>query len=228
MPGTHWRRPVRRPTGDRVECLVSGRSTHAQDPVALGATGSCHVRATMAGMQRPTAGWTRPISIGLFGAALIALLVGCTTASPSTTAAAPTGSQAPASGTPAPTPGASADATPGPTKPGQTDTDWERIWDGLPSSFPAYPGAHPTETGAGPASATLDAGTAQAAAVNAFYRTAFASIGYGIVSSDGPREDGSYELIVGGQAACDIRVTAGPLGGSTIITIMYGALCPFT
>ena len=39
---------------------------------------------------------------------------------------------------------------------GQTDTEWGRIWDTLPSTFPQIPGAHPAEEAAtGPASATL-------------------------------------------------------------------------
>jgi hypothetical protein len=64
--------------------------------------------------------------------------------------------------------------------------------------------------------------------VTEFYRSAFATAGFAIVSRDGPREDGSYELIVSGQGSCHIRITTAPLGGSTIITIMYGFQCPFT
>ncbi|TAL09692.1 MAG: hypothetical protein EPO00_05600 [Chloroflexota bacterium] len=128
--------------------------------------------------------------------------------------------------TPVPTePGATA----APTMPGQTDTDWGRIWDGLPTGFPTYPGAHPTETGAGPASATLDAGAAEPGAVMNFYQTALQGAGWIIVGASGPREDGSLELSgVDIHPACQVRVTVMPLGSSTIVSILYGAGCPFT
>lgn len=117
--------------------------------------------------------------------------------------------------------------TPEATSPGQTDTTWGRIWDAIPSAVPIYPGAHPTETGAGPASAILDARTTPPAEIVAFYQTALSRLGLTTVSRDGPREDGSYGLLVGDGASCAVEITAAPLGGSTIITIMYGAGCPF-
>ena len=184
-------------------------------------------------MQRPMARVTRPIRVALTAALAIALVAGCSsTASPSPTTAPQTATPGAPSATPAVTsavsPITTEAATPAPTQPGQSETDWERIWDDLPAGFPSYPGAHPTETGQGPASAILDAGTAKPPQVTDFYRTAFASIGYDVISSDGPREDGSYELIVSDQGDCDVRITAAPLGGSTIITVMYGAHCPFS
>jgi len=180
----------------------------------------------MPGMHRPAALAGRPIPTLLAIAVLVA--AGCTstgTQSSSTGATTPAPTATPVAGTLSPSPTAGG-ASPGPTQPGQIDTDWERIWDDIPPGFPVYPGAHPTETGEGPASAVLDAGTAEPAAVVDWYRTALAAVGYKAVSSDGPREDGSFELISGG-GTCDIRITATPLGGSTIITVMYGAGCPF-
>jgi hypothetical protein len=186
----------------------------------------------MPGMHRPVARARRPIPTLLAIVALIA--AGCTTTSTSPSGTAPAQPTATAvasgSGTPVPI----ENATPGATQPGQTDTDWERIWDDVPSGFPVYPGAHPTETGGGPASAVLDAGAAGPAAVVNWYQTALAAANYKAVSSDGPREDGSFELILSGPlvvvsgGTCDIRITATPLGGSTIITVMYGAGCPFS
>jgi hypothetical protein len=117
--------------------------------------------------------------------------------------------------------------SPAPTPPGQTDTEWGRIWDTVPATFPAYPGAHPTETGAGPASAVLDAGAAKPAEVVSFYESALVGQGLSTVSRDGPREDASYDLLMGDNGSCSTEITAAPLGGSTIITIMYGAGCPF-
>ena len=161
----------------------------------------------------------------LLVAAALTLLAGCTT----TTTPSPTSNLVTATPTsPTATPGPTDAPSPGPTKPGQTDTDWERIWDDIPADFPAYPAARPTEAAQGPASAVLDAGTAKPAQVTEFYRSAFAAAGFTVVSRDGPREDGSYELVVSSQGSCHIRITTAPLGASTIITIMYGVQCPFT
>src|SRR4029077_1053560 len=166
-----------------------------------------------AAVQRAAVGAPRRITMFL-AAATLALLAGCTTStttpSPSRNVATPTPTPPTAS------PGPTAAPTPGQTRPGQSDTDWERIWNDAPADFPAYPAARPTETGAGPASAILDAGTSRPAQVTEFYRSAFAAAGFSIVSRDGPREDGSYELLVSGPGGCHIRVTTTPLGGSTI------------
>lgn len=116
-----------------------------------------------------------------------------------------------------------------PGTPGQTDTEWGRIWDGLPTGFPAFPGAHPTEVGSGPASATLDAGSAEPGAVANFYKTALQAGGWIVTGLSGPREDGSFELSsVDIHPACQVRTTVTPLGSSTIVIILYGAGCPFS
>ena len=115
-----------------------------------------------------------------------------------------------------------------PGLPGQTDTEWGRIWDGLPTDFPAFPGAHATETGSGPASATLDAGTAEPGAVMNFYQTALQASGWIVTGVTRPREDGSFELTgVNIHPACQIRATVTPFGGNTIVAILYGVGCPF-
>ena len=177
-------------------------------------------------MQRPAVRTARPLLAGLVAVVMAFLVLGCaSTATP--TASPPPATATPPAPSPSATPIPTDAATPGPTQPGQSDTDWERIWDDLPPGFPSYPAAHPTETGSGPTSATLDAGSAKPAEVVTWYQTTLAAGGFALVSRDGPREDGSYELIVSGAGSCDIRITAAPLGGSTIITVMYGAHCPF-
>ncbi len=166
----------------------------------------------------------------------VLLLVGCSSnnGSPTPSPAASTAATTPSAATsPSPTPvltpvPTDLAGTPAPTPPGQTDTAWGRIWDSLPARFPTYPGAHPTETGGGPASATLDAGTADPGAVMNFYQTALQAAGWTTVSLSGPREDGSRELLsTGTPAACQIQTTATPLGSRTIVTILFGAACPF-
>ena len=175
----------------------------------------------------------RSRSAGAAALVLVLLVVAACGAGAASTSPSPTGSAikptAAASPSPVATPVSRTEpgTSPKPTPPGQTDTTWGRIWDGLPAGFPAWAGATPTETGAGPASATLDAGTAKPADVATFYQSALEGAGYSTVSKTGPREDGSWELNSTGAAGCQVRTTAAPLGASTIITVLYGAACPF-
>lgn len=171
----------------------------------------------------------RALSIRLLGSGLAALvLIGCSGAATANPSATPE----PSTTSPSPTLVASlvpteSAAAPAPTPPEQTETEWGRIWDELPVDFPAYPGTQPTETGEGPASATLEAGPAKPAEVATFYQAALEVAGFSTISLSGPREDGSWELESAGGAGCHLRTTATPLGASTIVTILYGAECPF-
>jgi hypothetical protein len=116
--------------------------------------------------------------------------------------------------------------TPGPSLPGQSDTEWGRIWDALPPWFPIPDGASPTETGEGSYTAelALPAGsTAQLAAD--FYRTAFQAAGFTAIDVDGPLEDGSFVVAVPGS--CHIEVRIAPLGSEVVAFVLYGAGCPF-
>ena len=159
---------------------------------------------------------------------ILLVVAGCGPgATPSLPAATPTTVPSPPPGsTPTPVPG----TTEGPavTPPAQTDTPWGRIWEGLPAGFPAFPGAEPTETGAGPASATLDVPTSAGTITDvvSFYRSALETAGYS-VSVDGPLENGGYTIDATGTAGCAAQVSAEPLGSSLTVTVLYGAACPF-
>lgn len=168
-------------------------------------------------------------------AALLVLIAGLAACAPTVTPTASTGtgptptssatpSATPATPSPVPT---DAGASPVATIPPQTDTDWGRIWDALPAGFPAFASARPTETGTGPASATLDVGATDPMEVATFYQSALEGAGYSTVSMSGPREDGSIEIESAGAGTCRVRTTVTPLGGTTIVTILYGADCPF-
>lgn len=164
---------------------------------------------------------------------LLTAIVAISCASNDTTPA-PTSTPAPTpTATPIPTPGLTflptdPATTPAPTPPGLTDVPWGRIWEGLPSGFPTYPGAHPTITDGAPTSATLDAGSADPGAVVNAYKTALEAAGWMTVGLAGPMEDGSRELTSAlFQSSCRVQISATPLGGSTIITVLYGADCPF-
>lgn len=175
--------------------------------------------------QQLTSSRARAAATAVAVTLLIAALTGCGPAvvSPGPTTVLPTAT--PSSGpTQVPTdPG----TTERPSPPGQTDTDWGRIWDGLPEAFPAFPGASPTETGEGPASAILDVGDTEPAAVASVYVSALEFAGYHTLARSDPREDGSIEVEWAGETTCRILATITPMGGTTIVTILYRSDCPF-
>jgi len=111
---------------------------------------------------------------------------------------------------------------------GQTDTPWGRIWDTLPGRFPAIPGARPSEEAAsGPASATLVIDGDVARLVAAALVTQLAGAGFPTAGLGAPLEDGSYTLdATGSTPGCKVQLTIKPMGGETVVTILYGAACP--
>ena len=110
----------------------------------------------------------------------------------------------------------------------QTDTDWGRIWDALPAGFPVYPDAVETEeTGAGePVSATFSS-PASADEIATWLQSRLELATFSTVAFSGPLEDGSFVLDSVGDGECQIETTVAPAGGLTIITVRYGADCPF-
>ena len=127
-------------------------------------------------------------------------------------------------------PSASAVGSAGPSASGvptTTTIDWGVIWDALPAAFPAYPGSQPTVTGGGPASATLDI-PAEASTASTWFQDALKAAGFAIVGANGPREDGSYDIVATkGPADCQTEISLAPLGTTTTATIYLAAACPF-
>jgi hypothetical protein len=162
-------------------------------------------------------------------AVLAVLLSACTTISDPSPTASPAGPEPTlATGSAGPTAvPTDVGATPPPSLPSQSDTEWARIWDALPEAFPEYPGASPAETGEGPASAILDVGDTDPAVVAAYYVSALEFAGYHTLSGSEPREDGSIEVEWAGETTCRILITITPMGGTTFVTILYRADCPF-
>jgi hypothetical protein len=126
------------------------------------------------------------------------------------------------------TPTTSAAATNTGSATSQSDTDWGRIWDRLPSSFPTIAGSTPSEESAsGPASATFTVNGNAAKTIATSLQTQLEAAGYTTVALGGPLEDGTYTLDMAGQpAGCLLQVKAAPLGSVTTVTILYGATCP--
>ena len=159
--------------------------------------------------------------LALVAVALVITACGSTASSdPSSSAVRPAPSSAGAS--------AASPAQSGAAAAGQTDTEWGRIWDTLPSDFPVIPGARPSEEAAtGPASATLVvegnvARLVATALVDLLAKNGFPTAGLGT-----PLEDGSYTLDATGSApGCKVQATVKPMGGETFVTILYGAACP--
>lgn len=145
------------------------------------------------------------------------------TATPTGTASA---SQPASTGTA--TPVASPGGTAAPL-PGQSDTSWGRIWDALPPSFPAIPGAQPAEVVGEPVSAAFDlpADAGGEADVARTFVDALGAAGW-TATVDGPLEDGSF-VVDGarGGTLCVTRVQVTPIGGIVRLTVLFGADCPF-
>ncbi len=120
------------------------------------------------------------------------------------------------------------DATSGSSVEGQTDTEWGRIWDSLPSGFPTYPGSEESEEAAtGPASAIYVVPKNDAEAIATWMQDALEQAAYSTELLSGPLEDGSFVIeSVGPTQRCRVQVSIAPLGGTTALTILYGAGCP--
>jgi hypothetical protein len=112
---------------------------------------------------------------------------------------------------------------------GQTDTEWGRIWDTVPTDFPIYAGAtEASEAATGPTSAELAVFGSPPKRVIEWTAKELTSDGYAISGGTAPFEDGSYSIEATGEDGCRILVTAAPLGGMTAVSILYGAECPNT
>lgn len=162
---------------------------------------------------------------------LVALILGgcnqaAPTSSPSSTASPEASATTDGSNEPS-APPSSADASASGLPAGQTDTDWGRIWDSLPTAFPVYPGAAPAdEAQTGPVSATFAVAGEKARAVTAWMQTELERAAYRTEALNGPLEDGSFMLESRGTADCRIEVAVAPLGSLTTVTVRYGAACP--
>jgi hypothetical protein len=141
----------------------------------------------------------------------------------------PTG---PAAGVPTPVPTSEGPITPASPSPGgalpsQTETEWGRIWDELPATFPRYPGSASAEMREGPATAVL-ALPAEAGPAATYMQAALERSGYSTEAMSGPLEDGAVIIdSVGPTGACRVQTRLVPVGDSTVMTVFFGAGCPF-
>ena len=111
----------------------------------------------------------------------------------------------------------------------QTDTDWGRIWDAVPAGFPIYPGAVESEEAAAgePVSATFSVGGSSADEIVTSLQQQLELATYSTEALSGPLEDGSFVIDSVGDGACRIETTVAPAGDLAIVSVRYGADCPF-
>jgi hypothetical protein len=127
-----------------------------------------------------------------------------------------------------PVPGGATASPPGEPlgTPTQTNTAWGRIWDALPNSFPRPATSIPADSIAGPVSAAFSVGAGPQEATAAV-KAGLDAAGY-TTDQSGPLEDGSFVLdSTGTWSGCKAQTTLTPLSGTTLMTVMYGADCPF-
>jgi hypothetical protein len=150
--------------------------------------------------------------------ALITLALAVAGCGPNATpppSSAPT--EAPASAAPS---GSSEDA-------GQSDSEWGRIWDALPATFPRFPGSSIADaTGPEPVSARFAVPDGDAHAIATWMQDALETATFSTEAMNGPFEDGGYVIDSVGEGECRMQTRIAPEGGTTFIEILYGAGCP--
>lgn len=107
-----------------------------------------------------------------------------------------------------------------------TRTSWGEILDAVPPEFPVYPKATIADTPPGGPVSGAWVSKAAASEVATWYRNALRAAHYAKVDVGSALEDGSRVIDVQGDLPeCKAQVTVKPQGGSTMITVLYGAGC---
>jgi hypothetical protein len=108
---------------------------------------------------------------------------------------------------------------------GQTNPEFGPIWDGLPPSFPRLPGATATDLPGAISGAFAIPGEPGPAAEA--LRSAL--VGQGLRAEVGtPLEDGTIVVDAGdATAACRIEARLTPRSGTVVMSVRYGASCPY-
>jgi hypothetical protein len=164
--------------------------------------------------------------IPILAVTLAILVAGCGS---TTTTPKPVGSPARSAPvlTPVPGGGASPVVRASVAPPTTTDTEFGRIYDSLPPSFPTLPGQEPAATGAGPTSGSFAVNLSVADA-RRIIEVSLVSAGW-TVSVGSPLEDGTVVLdAMRGTAGCKTEVRFAPVSGTVIMSVLYGASCPFS
>jgi hypothetical protein len=162
---------------------------------------------------------TLPLLLGLLGL----LPIACST-NPRATASPVVPSPRPTTLTSEPPPS----AEPTPELPSQSESVWGVIWDAVPDSFPVPVDAAVADPQRGPVSGawTVPVADVSAPELAGYYRDALDENGWG-TGVDGPLEDGSYTVWSSNGYGCETLTTILPRGDESLITVLFGAGCPF-
>ncbi len=164
---------------------------------------------------------TRSRASSIAFSALIVLLAACSHVDPSTAFMPPSEESF------APIPLASAGAAPSAAGGTQTETDWGRIRDHVPTGFPRFPGSTVADpVGPDPVSGTYSIVNDGTARVAGWMQDALETASFATASLSGPLEDGGFVLESVGEGACRIQTSVRPMGGLTFVIVRYGAACP--
>jgi hypothetical protein len=88
--------------------------------------------------------------------------------------------------------------------------------------------ADPGDPAAGPASGAFVVDLSAEDAVAA-QQAGLAAAGYSTEALSGPSEDGALVIdSIGQDPACRVQTIVRPLGGTTMMTVLYGAACPWS
>ncbi len=111
----------------------------------------------------------------------------------------------------------------------QSDTSWGRIWDALPPDFPIVPDTTPTDEGrpTEPVSAAFTVEGVDPAEIAQWLQTELEVATYSTEALSGPLEDGSFVIDSVGEGDCRIESVVMPTGDTTLLTVRFGAACPF-
>jgi hypothetical protein len=165
----------------------------------------------------------RRVALPVLLGALVAL-AGCgSTVAPSSR---PTASPTVASPAPSLTAVPGGKPTPIATLPTTSQTEFGRIWDDVPSSFPRPAGASAGDDPS-PESAVFVALVGEPKGVSQGIGQALTRMGWS-VDAGSPLEDGTIVMeATGSPDGCKAEIRYTPLGGSVIMRVLYGAACPF-
>jgi hypothetical protein len=174
-------------------------------------------------LRRLAAGSLLPIvAISIAIAAIVAACGAASTTQPAGTSAG--SASGPSAG---PGGDASSAVRPSLTPPTTTDTEFGTIYDALPPSFPKLLGQKPAETGAGPTSGSFVAKMSVADA-RKIIEVSMIAQGW-TVQVGSPLEDGTVVLeATGGNSGCKTEVRFTPVSGTVMMSVLYGAACPFS
>src|SRR4051812_21872987 len=158
---------------------------------------------------------------------LTCALAACSSTVSPSPSARPSASSRPSAAAPSltPVPGGRS-PTPAPSLPTTSQTEFGRIWDAVPKTFPKLTGQSESEIGTAASGQFVVNGEVPGLVQE--MRTDLTELGW-TVDVGSPLEDGSVVIEARGTATgCTAEVRFEPHSGTVALTVLYGASCPFS